>query len=105
MLSAVLIPFQLINTMDNLRNIVLAVALLAGVSLFASRAQEPSLKPDATCAYVIRGADTLLLDIYRPTEGSETLWKGKAKPKVLCPGSKTFWTWVIPWFPLITGCI
>ena len=66
-----------------LRKIVLAAALLAGVSLFSARAQEPALKPDATCAYVIRGADTLLLDIYRPTAGAETLWKGKAKPTVL----------------------
>ena len=66
-----------------LRKIILAAALLAGVSLFSTRAQEPALKPDATCAYVIRGADTLLLDIYRPAPGAETLWKGKAKPTVL----------------------
>ncbi len=81
-------PFELITeiklyTMVILRKIILAAALLAGVSLFSTRAQEPALKPDATCAYVIRGADTLLLDIYRPAPGAETLWKGKAKPTVL----------------------
>ena len=69
--------------MSYLGKTLFAVVLLCGAAMIQLQAQEPLLKPDATCAYVVRGTDTLLLDIYRPTPGSETLWKGKAKPTVL----------------------
>ena len=62
---------------------ILIAALLAGVAAWQAPAQEHKLTPDATCAYIVRGADTLLLDIYRPAPGAPTTWKGKTKPAIL----------------------
>ena len=69
-------------------------AILASVNMFA---QKPSvadmnknlpkkweiLKPDTTCVYAIKGTDTLRLDVYKPLEGSETMYNGKVKPTIL----------------------
>ncbi len=62
---------------------ILIAAVLAGAAAMQAPAQEKKLTPDATCAYIIRGTDTLLLDIYRPASGAPTTWKGKVKPAIL----------------------
>lgn len=83
---------------------ILIAAIFAGAAAWQGRAQERSLVPDATCAYMIRGTDTLLLDIYRPEALSQTTWKGKTKPAILnvtgggFGGGSRDSHYFIPWF-------
>ena len=83
---------------------ILIAAILAGVAAWQLPAQEKSLVPDATCAYIVRGTDTLLLDIYRPAPGAPTVWKDKVKPAILnvtgggFGGGSRDSHYFIPWF-------
>ena len=66
-----------------IKSLSTAAVFLCCMTSMVVHAQDVSLKPDATCVYVVREADSLHLDIYRPAPGAETTLDGKTKPAIL----------------------
>ncbi len=83
---------------------LLLTGLLALSSTLTLPAQDMKLEPDATVKYAQKGDNALYMDIYYPSEGSETVLDGKCKPAVLHIFGGGFaegdrhQEWLRPWF-------
>ena len=62
-----------------------AVLLAASQTLMAQVPGwgDPGLKPDTTVQFAWRDSVALYMDVYSPTDGSDTCFEGKAKPTVM----------------------
>ena len=65
------------------KRITAAAYLLMAVSFITMGASKTRISPDATYLFAERDTCELYLDIYNPTEGSETSIDGKEKPTII----------------------
>ena len=83
---------------------LLVTGLLALASAFPMTAQDMKLEPDTTVKFAQKGDSALYMDIYYPSEGSQTTVNGKEKPTILhifgggfAEGDRNQ-EWLRPWF-------
>lgn len=66
-----------------MKKIILTLCLLFPVLCGAADNPGPELIPDATYMFAKRDTCDLFMDVYEPVKGSETMFRGKAKPTIV----------------------
>lgn len=65
------------------KSLITAAIIMSGLATEPANAQEQIITPEGTYLYVQRDTCDLFLDVYEPSEGSETTISGAAKPTIL----------------------
>lgn len=66
-----------------IRKTLFSVIAILSLTATASHAQDATISPDGTYMYERRDTCDLFLDVYNPSEGSNTTYNGKNKPTIL----------------------